>query len=142
MSGEADGEEDDDYEDMGIQTEFAIVDGREQEGINIWVKQHRHLFGKQPTQHVQEPPAALAGGSGTKAVARETVTLNAAQLDDESDASDESFDVDSDDDDSSSTTSSDSSDVEGQKSSDAGSGMESEEGEETDDGGDDNLWAQ
>jgi hypothetical protein len=134
-TGEEDEDEDD--ENLGIETEFAMVDGREQEGINKWVRQHRHLFGKQAVQHVQGTSATIASGSGTKAVvAGEAVTLNAAQLDDESDASDESFDVDSDDDDNSSTTSSDNSDAESRNEDDAGSGMESEEGEETDDGGD------
>jgi hypothetical protein len=115
-------------DDLGIETEFAMVDGKEQEGINQWVKHHRHLFGQKLVQHGNGFLDGQPGGSGN------VPTIRAAQLGDESDASDESFDMDSDEDDGGSATSSDSSDGEGGDASDAGSGAESVEGEETDDG--------
>ena len=122
-----DPEADDDDDDVGIETEFAMVDGKEQEGINQWVRQHRHLFGKKP-EHNANGPEGSGSGSGSGNMA----TIKAAQLGDESDASDESFDVDSDDSDGGSATSSDSSEEEGGDAADVGSGAESAEGEETD----------
>lgn len=122
-------EGDDGDEDIGVETEFAMVDGKEQEGINQWVRQHRHLFGKRVTPKQTSGDTGIeAGGIGAAAVA--DGTIKAVQLDDESDASDESFDVDSDDDDGGSATSSDSSGGEGGDVN--GSGAESAEGEETD----------
>ena len=119
---------DGDEDDMGIETEFAMVDGKEQEGINQWVKHHRHLFGQKPTRNGKGSSGVQDTGSGN------APTIVAAQLGDESDASDESFDMDSDDDDGGSATSSDSSEAEGENASDAGSDAESAEGEESDGG--------
>jgi hypothetical protein len=118
-----------DEDDMGIETEFAMVDGKEQEGINQWVKHYRHLFGQKPTRNGKESSGVQDTGSGN------APTIGVAQLGDESDASDESFDMDSDDDDGGSATSSDSSEAEGGNASDAGSDAESAEGEES--GGED-----
>ena len=109
-------------EDIGIETEFAMVDGKEQEGINQWIRQHRHLFGKKSSSADEAAPS-VTGGSGTAAG---PTTITAIQLDDESDASDDSFDMDSEDDDGGSVTGSDSSD-EGDGSNAAGSGDESTE---------------
>ncbi|KAJ7619583.1 hypothetical protein FB45DRAFT_992538 [Roridomyces roridus] len=36
-----------DEADPGIETTFSMVDGKEQEGINKWVREHRNLFGKE-----------------------------------------------------------------------------------------------
>lgn len=44
----------DDEEDMGEETEFGMVDAREQEGIGQWVKNHRHLFGKTEGEFTDE----------------------------------------------------------------------------------------
>ncbi|KAJ7054153.1 hypothetical protein C8F01DRAFT_497381 [Mycena amicta] len=44
-----------DEQDAGVETALTMIDGREQEGINKWVREHRDLFGKEP--------AATAGGS-------------------------------------------------------------------------------
>lgn len=124
--------EDDGDGDVGIETEFAMVDGKEQEGINQWVRHHRHLFGQKPAQTEKVLPSGQVNASVANAA-----TINAAQLGDESDASDESFDADSDDDDGGSATSSDSSGDEGGNASGAESGAESAEGEETDGEGED-----
>ncbi|KJA22653.1 hypothetical protein HYPSUDRAFT_186028 [Hypholoma sublateritium FD-334 SS-4] len=35
-------------EEMGEETEFGMVDAKEREGINEWVRSHRHLFGRAP----------------------------------------------------------------------------------------------
>ncbi|KAF9458721.1 histone chaperone Rttp106-like-domain-containing protein [Collybia nuda] len=71
--GEGDG-----GEDMGVETEFSLVDSREKAGIDVWVRAYRHLFGKVP-----QPGAGLAGAGG------------AAQMED-SDEDDEDFEMDSD----------------------------------------------
>lgn len=120
-------------EDIGTETEFAMVDGKEQEGINNWVRQYRHLFGKRAVHNAQ------AGGEGVATAGGNATTLKAADLGDDSDSSDESFGVDSDDSDGGSA-SSDSSEDESDNASDgggsgsggSGSGAESKEGEEPD----------
>ncbi|KAF7303837.1 Rtt106 domain-containing protein [Mycena indigotica] len=38
-----------DEEEPAVETALTMIDGREQEGINKWVREHRHLFGKEPT---------------------------------------------------------------------------------------------
>jgi hypothetical protein len=124
---EADGDE-----NTGIETEFAMVDGKEQEGISQWVRQHRHLFGQKSAQNGKGQPSSQTNASGSGSKSGNVTTIKAAQLGDESDASDESFDMDSGDDDGGSATSNDSSGDEGGNASDAGSGAESAEGEETD----------
>ncbi|KAJ7191899.1 hypothetical protein GGX14DRAFT_553023 [Mycena pura] len=35
--------------DAGVEAAFSLIDGREQEGINKWVREHRALFGKEAT---------------------------------------------------------------------------------------------
>lgn len=50
-----DGEVGEDEEDMGEETEFGMVDGKEREAINEWVRNHRHLFGKVTPSQVVEP---------------------------------------------------------------------------------------
>lgn len=119
-------EGDDSGEDIGIETEFGMVDGKEREGINEWVRQYRNAFGKKPAQNGQASGSGLVTGVAT--------TIATTQLD-ESDASDESFN-DADTDDGGSTSSVSSDDEEGHVS-DAGSGAESKEGEETDGEGED-----
>ncbi|KIP09418.1 hypothetical protein PHLGIDRAFT_322934 [Phlebiopsis gigantea 11061_1 CR5-6] len=39
-------EEEDDEEIKCTETDFGMVDGKEQDGISQWVKRHKHLFGK------------------------------------------------------------------------------------------------
>ncbi|KAJ7157873.1 histone chaperone Rttp106-like-domain-containing protein [Mycena crocata] len=33
--------------DLGVEASFSLIDGKEQEGINKWVREHRELFGKE-----------------------------------------------------------------------------------------------
>jgi hypothetical protein len=127
------GTDDDGEGEAGIETEFAMVDGKEQEGINQWVRHHRHLFGQKPPQNGNGHADHRASGN-----IGNVATIKAGQLGDESDASDESFGVDSDDSDGGSATSSESSE-EDENPSDAGSGAESTDGEDTGGECDDNM---
>ena len=34
-----------------IETDFSMVDGKEQDGITQWVKRHKHMFGKDESEH-------------------------------------------------------------------------------------------
>ncbi|KAJ7468720.1 histone chaperone Rttp106-like-domain-containing protein [Mycena latifolia] len=58
--------------DPGVEATFSLIDGREQEGINKWVREHRDLFGK-----------AKTAGAG------------ALQVQDDSDEEDGDFEADS-----------------------------------------------
>ncbi|TFK37549.1 histone chaperone Rttp106-like-domain-containing protein [Crucibulum laeve] len=112
-----------DEEDMGEEMEFGMVDAREKEGINQWVRQHRHLFGKKKEAEVLKETGVAP------------VTIH--QLDDDSDESDEDFEIDSDEDDSGSGSDSSSDeggngDAETVNSDVAGSGEEDDDGEEDD----------
>lgn len=114
---------------MGIETEFAMVDGKEREGILQWVRQFRNTFGKKPAQSSQDGSNGSTAKPGNL-TSNGVATIATTELD-ESDASDDSFaDTDSDD---GGSASSDSSDGE----SGARSGDESAEGEESDAGGED-----
>ncbi|KAG6839729.1 hypothetical protein C0991_012231 [Blastosporella zonata] len=94
-----------DEEDMGIETEFGMVDSRERPGIEAWVRTFRNLFGK-------------------KKVAGEAKTIK--QIDDDSDEEDESFEMDTDEelDGSEGTSGSDESDEDGSEKSAEGSDVE------------------
>ncbi|KAJ6615356.1 histone chaperone Rttp106-like-domain-containing protein [Mycena sp. CBHHK59/15] len=89
---------DDGEADPGVESAFSLIDGREQEGINKWVREHRDLFGKEKT----------IGASGL-------------QVQDDSDEEDADFETDSEDDGGSATTSS------SDEGSDGGSGSEEAE---------------
>ena len=55
----------DDEEDVGEETEFGMIDGKEREGINEWVRNHRHLFGgnhKDKTTSEENPPPVQPTG--------------------------------------------------------------------------------
>jgi hypothetical protein len=95
----------------GVESVFGMVDGREQPGINQWVRQHRHLFGKKKVVAV----VAEKRGSAVD---------NKAQ--DDSDDDDDDFQVHSEDSDGGSP-SSDSSDESGEVS-EGGSGSDNSEG--------------
>ncbi len=45
-----------DEEEVGEETEFGMVDAKEREGINEWVRSHRHLFGRAPGAPPEEVP--------------------------------------------------------------------------------------
>ena len=54
----------DDEEDVGEETEFGMVDAKEREGINEWVRGHCHLFGNQRNKTVskEQPPKVRSSG--------------------------------------------------------------------------------
>ncbi|KAK7046639.1 Rtt106 domain-containing protein [Favolaschia claudopus] len=91
--------------DPGIETAFSMVDGKEQEGINKWVREYRDRFGK---------PKQVGAG--------------AMQVQEDSDEEDGDFEVDSESDGGSATSSSSDEDGEG-----SGSGSEEAEDSDADD---------
>ncbi|KAF5375393.1 hypothetical protein D9615_007948 [Tricholomella constricta] len=98
-----------DEEDMGVETEFGMVDARERPGVEAWVRTFRHLFGK-------------------KKVVGEAKTIG--QVEDDSDEEDEDFEMmDSGEDLDGSESSSDTSDEERGGSND-GSEKDAEESDE------------
>ena len=54
----------DEEDDIGEETEFGMVDAKEREGINEWVRSHRHLFGDQKNKTIskEEPPKVQPTG--------------------------------------------------------------------------------
>lgn len=136
---EVDGESDDDEEDIGEETQFGMIDAKENEGISRWVKARRHLFGREKGSAAPVPASGGKGkqkekenGSDEKKAGDE-MPRTILQLADDSDDSDENFEVSSDDDGGSASSSS-SSDDEG----DANSGDEEEEEAEAE-GSDDEV---
>lgn len=111
----------DDEEDMGVETEFGMVDSREKPGIEGWVRRFRGFFGKA----IEEEK----GGNMKGDESRKTIM----QIEDETDEEDEDFEMSTDELDGSEATSSDNSD-DGEDGDD-GSGEEDDESE--DGGGDD-----
>lgn len=93
--------------DLGVEAVFSLIDGREQEGINKWVRAHRDLFGK----------AKQAG-------------VGAIQVQDDSDEEDGDFEADSESDGGSATSGSSSEEEEG-----GGSGSEEAEDSDEEPGG-------
>ncbi|VDC04827.1 unnamed protein product [Peniophora sp. CBMAI 1063] len=114
--GTVEGEEE--YE--GEETDFGMVEGREQDGIRQWVRRYRSAFGKDAT---------VATGSGDASGSKDAeagANGPAPMLDDDDDDSD--FGVDSDDSDGGSpTSSSDSDDEEAPGSGGEATGSDSEE---------------
>jgi len=45
---------DDEEDDVGEVTEFGMIDAKEIEGINEWVRSHRHLFGNQRNKTISK----------------------------------------------------------------------------------------
>jgi hypothetical protein len=82
--------EEDDGEDIGEETQFSMIDGKEQEGINSWVRKYRHLFGKGAGEPKDEPQAKEEKEKPLNA-GPQTIL----QLDDRSDDSDEDFEASS-----------------------------------------------
>ncbi|KII90177.1 hypothetical protein PLICRDRAFT_40373 [Plicaturopsis crispa FD-325 SS-3] len=91
---EEEGEGDATGEEEGIETEFGMVEGKEQEPIRAWARAHRHLFGKK----IAPIANGNAGGSAS--------TSGKVPLDEDSDPEDDDFEMDSDDSDGGSVTSS------------------------------------
>lgn len=85
--GEAAGESE--CEDIGEETEFGMVDGREREPINAWVRNHRHSFGMNGLSDKK--------GKGKEVVKSKSLPagpMTIQDLPDESDDDDEEFEVD------------------------------------------------
>ena len=94
--------DEDSEEDVGVETEFTMIDSREHDGINKWVRAHRHLFGKKETgkeEKIDQSPVTVSRGP---------MTIH--QIGDESDNEDEDFKMASSVEDNSSDSSSDSED--------------------------------
>ncbi|KAF8346648.1 histone chaperone Rttp106-like-domain-containing protein [Amanita rubescens] len=92
-------------EDVGVETEFTMIDSREQDGISQWVRAHQHLFGRKGTgtkEKIDKSPAKVYRGP---------VTIH--QIGYESDSEDEDFHMKSLDDDSENSDSSNESEDEG-----------------------------
>lgn len=96
-----------DDEDVGVETEFTMIDSREQDGINQWVRARQQSFGKKQTGKEDK------SNKNPAKVYRGPVTIH--QIGYESDSDDEDFHMKSLDDDEDSDSSSES---ENEKSND------------------------
>ena len=76
-----DGEDD----DVGEETEFGMVDAKEKEGINGWVRDHRHLFGNQRNKSKSKEQPLKVQSSGPLTI--QTLTENSDDEDDDFSAS-------------------------------------------------------
>ncbi|KAK1220587.1 hypothetical protein PQX77_016639 [Marasmius sp. AFHP31] len=131
------GEQLEDGDVVREETQFAPIDAKEQDAINEWVRQHRHLFGK--TEGDKDTANASTSPSKTAVVEAEPVapknfTLNQAQFDSD-DEEDADFAASSGDDSGSGSGSddendNDSDDAEGESEDDADVDDEDAEGEE------------
>lgn len=77
-SPDADEDEDGEAEE-GEETEFAMIDGRESENVNTWIRKYRHQFGR---------PRDVKGKGKARADPQDE---EVAERNDESDASDEDY---------------------------------------------------
>ncbi|KXN90410.1 hypothetical protein AN958_04279 [Leucoagaricus sp. SymC.cos] len=82
--------EDEPEEDLGEETEFSMVDSKEKDEIEKWVKQHRHMFGIAEGKTPDEGPVKKEKG-----VSQGPLTIH--QLGEDTDSSDEDFTASSDD---------------------------------------------
>ena len=76
-----DGEED----DVGEETEFGMIDAKEKEGINGWVRAHCHLFGNQRNKTISKEQPPIAQSSGLLTI--QTLTEDSEEDDDDFSAS-------------------------------------------------------
>ena len=133
-----DAEEESDQEDEGIDIDFGMVDGREQEPIGRWIKARRHLFGKavEPPSAPGETAPAVDKGKG-KAKSHDA-NPRAEDTDDEED---DDFAMDSSDDDETSSDSEEDSDAsqDGKEEGDASDDETGDEAEGSDEGSDDEI---
>ena len=83
----ATGEGEEPDEDHGDETEFAMIDGRENENINAWIRRHRNLFAK---------PRDSVSGSGMKNGKGKLVPEEGVAGEEDSDKDDEDFEASSD----------------------------------------------
>ena len=117
----------DEDEDVGMESVFTMIDSRELEGINRWVRAYRHLFGKKKGGGGGD---ATTSGPAAEAPYRGPVTIH--QIGDESDEGDDDFSMDSSDESDEGSSSSSESDQEGQSDEEESGEEENsdEEGEE------------
>ncbi|KAF6749577.1 histone chaperone Rttp106-like-domain-containing protein [Ephemerocybe angulata] len=111
--------EQEEEEDLGIETELGMVDSRERDGVFEWVRKHQNMFGRKPGNALsaEEEEEVAAAAKAAKIAAQQLAgpsTIRSLALD--SDSEDEDF-VGSE--------------------SDDGSGSESGDDEESGSGGDD-----
>ena len=125
---EVDDDEDEQDQFIGHETQFSMVDGREQDHIRQWVKQRRHLFGGGENEK-----AKIDKGKQKEQVNAPTARFADAVLSDNSDMSDDDFvgSESSDDLASSDSSSSESEDGSGNEEEAAGS---DDEGDQDSDG--------
>ncbi|KAG1849472.1 hypothetical protein F4604DRAFT_1810476 [Suillus subluteus] len=131
------GEEQNDKENAEgdiLETEFSMVDGREQDPINAWARQRKHLFGK---GSAPPPPKAASGKKATieegPSIGGNTATNGPAW--DDSDSDDEDYEIASSEDiDNSSSSDSEASDVGSGSQPDDGSEEEDNRGSDANDG--------
>ncbi|KAF8626043.1 hypothetical protein AX15_005132 [Amanita polypyramis BW_CC] len=110
-------------EDVGMESEFSMIDSREQEGINQWVRAHRRLFGGKGTEKEEEATRPVKVYAGPMTI---------QQIGAESDEEDEDFKMNStEDEDDSASSESDEEDREEESEAEVGdSDAEGEEEEE------------
>ncbi|EJD05119.1 uncharacterized protein FOMMEDRAFT_154303 [Fomitiporia mediterranea MF3/22] len=102
--GEAEEEEEEECEEI----EFAMIDGREQENVNLWIRKYKHYFGKprETSKQTQIPFTGTSSkgvdvkgkgkGKGKARVDLQEEVVPVANDDGESDASDEDYSAPSD----------------------------------------------
>ncbi|KAG6861137.1 hypothetical protein C0995_003589 [Termitomyces sp. Mi166 len=110
-----------DEEDMGVETEFSMVDSREKPGIEGWVRRFREFFGKK------------GKGKRKEVVGDEKERKTIMQIVDETDEEDEDFEMGTEDLDGSEATSSEDSDDEDGEDGSGQEGEGSDEGEDDED---------
>ena len=130
-SGGGDGDGSENEEDI-LETEFTMVDGKEQDPIYAWARQRKHLFGKPSASTSDLSHASPSKSEAMYPKGRTASTSANGPTWDESDPEDENFETDSSD---SLSSSSDASDISGNEqgndSEDVGnSGSEDEEEQE------------
>ena len=75
----------DNGDDFGVETEFGIIDAKEKEGINGWVRDHCHLFGNQRNNTISKEPPPKVRSSGPLTI--QTLTEDSDDEDDDFSAS-------------------------------------------------------
>ncbi|KAI5119284.1 hypothetical protein M0805_008063 [Coniferiporia weirii] len=91
--GDSSAEEDSEEEEEGAETEFAMIDGRESENVNSWIRKYRRTFGK-PRTGSEAASVASADVKGKGRARAESVEVQ--QNGGNSDESDEDFEEPSD----------------------------------------------
>ncbi|KAK0448329.1 histone chaperone Rttp106-like-domain-containing protein [Desarmillaria tabescens] len=122
LTRRSEGDPGEEEEDGGEETSFSLIDGKEQDGINQWVKRFQGAFGKKKGEEKRPAPLPATG------------KMTIMQIGDESDEEDEDFKDDSDEQEEEAT--SDSSDEENGGGGDSGSEGDAEGSDDEDASGD------